>query len=106
VWIATPSLQWTLTTYSLPVSRRTENAPFGVLRMRQAFEGIKKIPHPEEVAERPSRRTHCARLSSFTRFNLLQRPLDVSQQVGLGFEAGGEAHQRVADPELGARLGF
>src|SRR6266446_8478436 len=29
-----------------------------LLRMRYIFDGIKKIPHPEEAAERPSRRTH------------------------------------------------
>jgi hypothetical protein len=28
--------------------------------MRQVFDGIKKIPHPEEAAKQLSRRTHCA----------------------------------------------
>src|SRR5438876_8745271 len=28
--------------------------------MRLAIDGIKKDPHPEEVAQRPSRRTHAA----------------------------------------------
>src|SRR6266566_4642631 len=28
--------------------------------MREAFDGIKKVPHPEEAAKRPSRRTHGA----------------------------------------------
>jgi hypothetical protein len=30
------------------------------LSMREVFDGIKKIPHPEEAAKRPSRRTHRA----------------------------------------------
>src|SRR5437763_4625546 len=37
------------------------DAPSGVLlRMTEASDGIKKIRHPEEAAERPSRRTHRA----------------------------------------------
>ena len=37
VWIATPSLQWTFTTYSLPVSRRTETA------LRASSERVKEF---------------------------------------------------------------
>ena len=41
-------------------SRRTLRVP---LRMRYASDRTKKISHPEEAAERPSRRTHRARPS-------------------------------------------
>jgi len=34
------------------------DAPPALLSMREAFDGIKKSPHPEEAATRPSRRTH------------------------------------------------
>src|SRR6202007_2252955 len=42
----------------------------------------------------------------FHTLNLTQRPLDVIEQVGLRFEPGREAHQRVANAELGPRLGL
>jgi hypothetical protein len=46
-------------------SRRAPSSSLGqalwaLLRMRDAIDGIKKIPHPEEAAERLSRRTHRA----------------------------------------------
>src|SRR5438876_7876158 len=42
----------------MTVVRPSRRAPWALLRMRQVFDGIKKIPHPEEAAKRPSRRTH------------------------------------------------
>ena len=40
MWIATPSSQWTSTTYSLPVSRRTNcNARVRLHRLRQTWRG-------------------------------------------------------------------
>ena len=38
----------------------SRRARWALLRMRGAIDGIKKIPHPEEAAERLSRRTHRA----------------------------------------------
>src|SRR5437667_11847698 len=38
--------------------RPSRRAHWALLRMRYVFDGIKIIPHPEEAAERPSRRTH------------------------------------------------
>jgi len=100
------SLQWTLTTYSLPVSRRTETRPSALLRMRQAFEGIKKIPHPEEVAERPSRRrTALAQLVHTLKpaFNAL------SMSPSRSASASRPAEKRTSAsliPSSAARLGF
>ena len=42
----------------------------------------------------------------FCALNVLQRPLDITEQVGFGFEPGRKAHQTVADPELGPLLGL
>src|SRR6266404_7219082 len=44
-----------------------------LLRMRYIFDGIKKIPHPEEAAERPSRRTHRVCPAQFQFFHRLLR---------------------------------
>ena len=38
--------------------------------------------------------------------NMSHRPLDVAEQIGLGFEPGGKAHQAVAYAEFGALLGL
>ena len=44
--------------------------------MSCAFDGLRKIPHPEEAARRPSRRTHCA------------DPAKTTQQVCVGIVTG------------------
>src|SRR3981189_3508352 len=44
-------------TRTVRASRRALRA---LLSMRDTIDGIKKIPHPEEAAKRPSRRTHRA----------------------------------------------
>src|SRR6266404_233703 len=44
-----------------------------LLRMRQVFHGIKKVPHPEGAAQRPSRRTHRACPAQFQFFHGLLR---------------------------------
>src|SRR5438132_1268986 len=38
--------------------RASRRALRALLSMRKTFDGIKKAPHPEEAAKRPSRRTH------------------------------------------------
>jgi hypothetical protein len=40
--------------------RASRRARWALLSMRQYFDGIKKIPHPEEAAKQLSRRTHAA----------------------------------------------
>jgi hypothetical protein len=48
----------------------------GLLRMRYAFDGIKKTPHPEEAAKQLSRRTHCANPADLQFFHTLFRGND------------------------------
>src|SRR6266699_3760258 len=43
-------------------------------------------------------------INIFYVLNMLQSLVDVVEQIGLGFEPGGETHERVADPELGPCL--
>src|SRR5262245_51628686 len=38
--------------------------------------------------------------------NLVERPFDIAEQVGLRFEPGREAHQAIADAEFGALFGL
>ncbi len=43
MWFANPSSQWTFTTYSLPISRRTpQSTPFGISLPLQSSPGLQK----------------------------------------------------------------
>src|SRR5690242_10661845 len=55
--------------------------------MTEAFNGIKKIPHPGEVAKRPSRWTHCAPSRESTKSGLPHEP---PHRTPLFCVAGGE----------------
>ena len=57
--------------WCITAARPSRRALQALLRMRYVFDGIKKIPHPEEAVERPSRRTHRACPAQFQFFHRL-----------------------------------
>src|SRR5713101_9528452 len=56
----------------IAVVRASRRALWALLSMREGFDDIKKIPHPEEAAKRLSRRTHRADPAQFQFFHTLE----------------------------------
>ncbi len=81
-------------------SPRTARAGLWLVHRRLRDEG----PEGSQGAARGTRNIRLAGVGSAD-LNALQRPLDVREEIGPGFEPGREAHQGIRYAELGARLG-